>query len=242
MDEKDIFDPEQPEHKAKDFLRQQGFYIVLFVCLLIVGTAVALTALPREETPAAETTPGSVVESRQSGDETLLSKKTPMPTATPKATATPAPTTAPTTAPVAAKPVKKGQAPLSGEIVWSFAMDQLLYSRTLDQWTTHPGIDIAAEKGTEVKAVIAGTVERVYVDDALGKTVVVSHTNNRQSLYANLDETVPVKEGQKVNAGDVLGKVGATSVAECGEVSHLHFGFFVKDVPANPMDYVTIAH
>ncbi|MDO4573174.1 MAG: M23 family metallopeptidase, partial [Clostridia bacterium] len=159
----------------------------------------------------------------------------PAPTPTPPASATPTP------APAAANAaVKKGIAPVEGSIVWDFSMDQLLYSRTLDQWTTHAGVDIAAEQGAEVRAVLAGTVEEVYEDDALGWTVTVTHTNGRKSLYANLDPAVAVTAGQKLNAGDAVGKVGSSATAECGEVSHLHFGFFVDNQAVDPAGHVAI--
>ncbi len=243
MDENDIFEPEQPRKRSKDFLKQQGFYIVLFVCLLIVGTAVALTALPRDDGKNVAPTPDQAVESRQSGDELLATRKTPVPTSVPLPTATPRITATPTPAPVnATRTSQKGQAPVEGEILWSFALDQLLYSRTLEQWTTHPGVDIAAVLESDVKAVLSGTILKIYKDDALGQVVTIQHNNDRVSLYANLDEDVPVKEGKKVNAGDVIGKIGTTALSECAEAPHLHLGFFVKGEPVDPMEYVTIPH
>ena len=243
MENKDSF-----ANKSQDFLKQQGFYIVLALCLLIVGVAIALTALPREEAaePNAQTTPQQqlqAVESRQSGDEALAGKTTTAPSATPAAT--PAPTLVPTAPPApasAGRAVAKGRAPVEGSVIWGYAMDQLLYSVTLDQWTTHPGIDIACEQGTEVKAAIAGTVTAVYEDDALGMCVAIEHTNGRSSLYANLARNIPVAEGKKVNAGDVIGTVGDTALSECSALPHLHFGFFVDGKPVSPMDYVTIPH
>lgn len=231
--------------KTRDFLSKQGFYIVLFVCLLIVGTAIALTAIPRGNLPNQQADVGNEpsVESGLSQDEPLTALRTPIPSATslPASTETPTPAPEKTGSP-AVKAIKKAAAPLEGEIVWSYAIDQLLYSKTLDQWTTHAGIDIAAEAGTPVKAVLAGTVQTVRLDDQLGQVVTVAHTNKRLSLYANLDEKVNVSEGQKVNAGDVLGSVGNTAVSECGEVSHLHFGFFIDNKPANPLDHIQLAH
>lgn len=234
-------------NKSREFLKQQGFYIVLALCLLIVGVAIALTALPREEAQQpAESTPQQAAQVRQSDDETLRGKPTILPTATPTPTppaaaATPASTAAPASS-GGTKPVVKGQAPVEGEIIWGYAMDQLLYSVTLDQWTTHAGIDLSCDKGTEVKAVLAGTVKSVYEDDALGTVVTIQHNNGRTSLYANLDSSVPVEVGKKVNAGDVIGVVGDTAMSECGALPHLHFGFLVDDKPVDPMSYVAIPH
>lgn len=240
MEEKQTF-----AQKSRDFLREQGFYIVLFVCLLIVGTAIVLTALPRNgEVQEANPTANAAVESNVSSDETLLAKRTPLPTATPTPAATPVPTVAPapTARPTGGKTTTLAAAPIDGQIIWGYADDQLLYSKTLDQWTTHMGVDLAAEKGSAVKSVLAGTVQRVYVDDLLGQTVTVEHTNGRVSLYANLEENVPVVEGQKVNSGDEIGKVGSTAVAECAEAPHLHFAFYIDGAPVDPMQHVRIPH
>ncbi|MGN0784092.1 MAG: peptidoglycan DD-metalloendopeptidase family protein [Candidatus Aphodomorpha sp.] len=242
MDENKLFDTEP---KTGSFMKKQGFYIVLALCLLIVGAAVAVTALPQQNAQPSPTGAGNqVVESRQSGDETLTVLKTPVPAATPtpatvpsQAPATPAPTPTSTQSPAGNRPARKGSAPVKGEILWNYAMEQLLYSRTLDQWTTHAGVDIAAETGTEVRAVFSGTVAAVYTDDALGQVVTIEHTNGRLSLYGNLDASVPVEEGQKVNEGDVIGLVGSTALSECGEAPHLHFGFFVNERPVDPAEH-----
>ena len=230
---------------ARIFLQKQGFYIVLFVCLFIVGTAIVLAAYPGEN-PESQVADNSMsIETETSTDESLKNiKKTPLPTATPSPTplptASPVPSAKPTSKTVSS--VKKGSAPLQGDIINPYADNALIYSRTLDQWTTHPGIDIAAKEGTDVRAVLSGTVDRVYEDDALGQVVTVLHTNGRTSLYANLDTAVPVTEGQKVNAGDVIGRVGATAISECADLPHLHLGFFVDSVPADPSEYVTLPH
>ncbi|MEG1523914.1 MAG: peptidoglycan DD-metalloendopeptidase family protein [Clostridia bacterium] len=231
------------ESKPRDFLKKQGFYVVLFICLLIVGTAIVLTALPREsaQAPNAQQTAQQpvVVETRKSDDETLKAKNSPLPTATPFATPLPTATPKPASS---TKSIKKGAAPVKGEIIWAYASDQLLYSRTLNQWTTHAGLDLAAEVGSDVTASLAGTIEKIYEDDALGQVVTIAHTNGRTSLYANLEPTVSVKQGQKVNAGDVIGKIGTSSISECADLPHLHFGFLVDGKTVNPTDYVTIPH
>ncbi|MDO4573175.1 MAG: hypothetical protein Q4C13_07385, partial [Clostridia bacterium] len=59
--------------KPKDFLKKQGFYIVLFICLLIVGTAIVLTALPQTDAQTPNAGDGGeapvTIETRQSEDE-----------------------------------------------------------------------------------------------------------------------------------------------------------------------------
>jgi murein DD-endopeptidase MepM/ murein hydrolase activator NlpD len=82
------------------------------------------------------------------------------------------------------------------------------------------GINIAAARGTSVKAAQSGVV--AYVGDGIegyGNLVLVRHDKGYITAYAHLDST-SVKRGSVLNKGDVLGKVGST-----GNVSEpqLHF-------------------
>ena len=53
------------------------------------------------------------------------------------------------------------QAPVAGDIIKDFAMDTLVYSETLDEWCTHSGIDIRADKASVVMASEKGKVESI---------------------------------------------------------------------------------
>lgn len=130
-------------------------------------------------------------------------------------------------------------APVDGEIIWAYAMNELIYSQTLDQWTTHCGVDIACKEGDNVRAVADGTVEKVYNDDAYGLTVVIRHKNGHKSVYSNLAEgKKTVTEGKDVKASDVIGISGNTAQLECADKSHIHFEYHVDDKPVNPEKYV----
>ena len=129
---------------------------------------------------------------------------------------------------------------MDGEIVFGFAIDKLIYSVTLDQWTTHPAVDIAAKEGTPVKSVFSGTVESVRKDDALGYSVRIGHANGRTTLYACLGEDVRVKEGDRVSAGDVIGTVGTSAISECALPAHLHFAVSVDGTPKDPSKFVRL--
>ncbi|MBQ9832857.1 MAG: M23 family metallopeptidase, partial [Clostridia bacterium] len=129
-------------------------------------------------------------------------------------------------------------APVDGEIIWGYAVDELIFSRTLSQWMTHSGVDIASPKGTEVYALKGGCIENVYTDDLLGVTVVVAHDDGMMSVYANLKEEPPVSEGQLIESRDLIGFIGDTAISECGDASHLHFELYKGTNTVNPVDYV----
>ena len=53
----------------------------------------------------------------------------------------------------------KFTAPVKGEIIREFAADSLVFSETLQEWITHKGVDIKADKTTVVAAACDGTVQ-----------------------------------------------------------------------------------
>lgn len=232
------------------FLRNNGFYLALVLCLMAVGTGIVLLTVPHtEQEAAADPTAAPVSRSndKRLNEVQIISERL-KPTATPYFAPlnTAVPTAVPTETPSPAPAVKastgsqKAPAPVSGEIIFGYATDKLIYSVTLDQWTTHPAVDIAAKAGTDVKAVLSGTVSAVREDDVLGYTVEIKHSNGRETLYANLGSDVRVKEGDKVNAGAVIGSVGTSAISECALEPHLHFAFRIDGKPVDPKKYVRL--
>ena len=76
--------------------------------------------------------------------------------------------------------------PITGDIIMDFSMDMPIYQKTLDQYMTHSGLDIAAPVGTAVNACAGGTVTRIEEDDKLGIIVEINHGNDTLSVYGNL--------------------------------------------------------
>ena len=113
--------------------------------------------------------------------------------------------------------------PVEGDIVRDFAVDNLIYSNTLQEWTTHTGIDIKADKTTVVKSAEAGTVKTIKNDPRYGLTIIIEHENGFQTVYSNLLTSEFVVEGEKVEKGQSLGTVGNTAAFEVADEPHLHF-------------------
>ncbi len=128
--------------------------------------------------------------------------------------------------------------PIQGEVMATFSRDTLTYSQTMADWRTHEGLDIAAEAGALVSATQDGTITAVYEDDYLGNVVVVSHSGDLATLYANLTEEPSVSVGDKVLAGEVLGQVGNSALLETAEPSHLHFEVYENGTPVDPISYL----
>ncbi|MBV7536747.1 peptidoglycan DD-metalloendopeptidase family protein [Duganella sp. sic0402] len=87
--------------------------------------------------------------------------------------------------------------------------------------TPHRGIDFGAANGTPVHATASGTVIAAGAiaenDGKYGNTVIIDHGAQR-SFYAHLN-SVSVKPGQRVQAGELIGAVGATGLTTG---PHLH--------------------
>lgn len=128
--------------------------------------------------------------------------------------------------------------PVDGEIMKEYAKDNLVYSNTLEEWVTHLGIDIKAEKTTVVKSAEAGKVKSIKNDPRYGLTVVIEHDDGYQTVYSNLLTAEFVVEGENVDKGQTIGTVGNTASFESGDEAHLHFELLKDSVQVDPSIYV----
>ncbi len=94
----------------------------------------------------------------------------------------------------------------------------------------HKGIDLGADKGTEIYAAFEGTVVISQEDSTYGNYVVISHNDNVKTLYAHCSKLL-VKKGDKLKAGDKIALVGATGDADG---NHLHFEVLVDGKNIDP--------
>ena len=130
------------------------------------------------------------------------------------------------------------KAPVEGEEIKEFAKDNLIYSETLKEWTTHYGVDIKAERATVVKAAAEGTVKYIKNDPRYGLTIIIEHANGFETRYANLLTTEFVSEGEEVKVGQTIGTVGDSAVYEIVDESHLHFEILKNSENVNPTEYI----
>ena len=98
----------------------------------------------------------------------------------------------------------------------------------------HYGIDIKLYKGDPVKSAFEGVIRISQYSKSYGNVVVVRHNNGLETLYAHLSAR-KVKEGDHVEAGDVIG-LGGNTGRSTG--SHLHFECRFKGEPINPNDII----
>ena len=133
---------------------------------------------------------------------------------------------------------KKMGAPVAGEMIRNYSMDELVFSSTLKEWTTHSGVDIAGTVGTEVKAALPGTVESIGEDPLKGIVITLSHGDGLQTVYMGLSAGDMVQEGQKVEKGQVISGIGRTAAFEITDDPHLHFEVLQNGEHQDPMEYL----
>jgi len=138
------------ENKVKNVLSGIGFYGTLAVCLLVVGVCGWVLLQDREDplpqqavTPQVPVSqPVEMPEVRLPTVETLEPAPVPVP---PKETKE-LPEVEVDHTPVAAEAPRLVVAPLRGDVLTAFSMEELVYSPTLGDWRTHNGVDIAAQQ------------------------------------------------------------------------------------------------
>ena len=113
--------------------------------------------------------------------------------------------------------------PVEGDVIGEFAKDNLIYSETLKEWITHPGIDIKADKTSVVKASADGIVKSIVNDPRYGLTVVIEHDDGYETVYSNLLTAEFVVEGEEVKASQTIGTAGNTASFESSMECHIHF-------------------
>lgn len=239
-DENEVNDKQQPPKPEGGNHNRRGFYIALAVCLAALGVA-GWTAL-HNVTDYEDKTGSSLqqVDNQPFSMPAYSLPSLPLSSAAPVSSQTPSsravsshrPTRTASKAKPAAAQVSKLALPIAGAPTLQPYSESPVYSKTMQDWRAHTGLDFAADKGTAVVAAGAGTVLAVREDGAWGKMVTVQHSPTLVSLYCGLEES-KVQKGQSVSAGENLGTVG-TVPCEAADPSHLHFAVQVSGKFVDP--------
>lgn len=233
--------------KLNDFFAGKGFYIVLSLCVAVIGISAYYLLSNR----------GTDVEDAQMANSAIdervreaAPREAPV-SIPPQTDNRPAEKDGPTSAPEddGEAPVWNEQQadaaasaqfiwPLEGEITLPYSVTALVYHEKLGDWRTHDALNISAPLGTQVQAVSTGTVESVGYNDMGGMTVVIEHAGGIKSIYSNLASVPTVYEGDNVMTGEVIGSLGATAPGETAEAPTLSLKMTLDGHSVDPTDYL----
>lgn len=117
--------------------------------------------------------------------------------------------------------------PLKGRISTGFG--RIRYVNNIENGR-HSGLDIVSPEGTPVLAVNRGRVIYAGNLNVTGLTVILHHGLNLFTSYCHLS-AIDVNQGETVEKGTVLGKVGSTGLSTG---AHLHLTFKIDEVSIDP--------
>ena len=100
----------------------------------------------------------------------------------------------------------------------------------------HTGVDLRAPTGTNIKAIMSGTVEKVGKSSIWGNFILIKHDDGFSSFYAHLSK-VSLKEKATVKANQSIGKSGNTGRSTG---AHLHFEIRIDGKYIDPANYLDL--
>lgn len=104
-----------------------------------------------------------------------------------------------------------------------------------DLHKNHHGVDIVAPKNEAIKATLDGSVVFAGWTSETGYVIQLQHENNILSSYKH-NSVLLKKEGDYVNAGEVIAIVGNSGELTTGP--HLHFELWHNGRPIDPEQYI----
>jgi murein DD-endopeptidase MepM/ murein hydrolase activator NlpD len=225
--------------KTSSFFKKEGFYLILFICLCIVGTVAAITA-QNQKNAKNMAMKQSQVSGQPSNDysNALEVKKnnSDKVNTTDEAKAT---DSSEKTAQVSKTIDTSYMQPVVGTLARAYSVDPVYWEST---GTSRPnfGIDIKCALGKPVFAVRDGKVEKVTVNSQDGVEITINHEDGIKTIYSNLNPKEYVKEGQVVKKGTEIGTVGNTTLRSAYEKygDHIHFAVMKGNDFVDPTIYV----
>lgn len=125
--------------------------------------------------------------------------------------------------------------PTSKNIIKNFSGENPVFSKTLNDWRVHKGIDLAAEQGSKIKAITNGQIKEIYNDALYGTTIVIEHDGGFSAYYSGLGETTLVNVDDKVESGQEIASINNIP-CESADGYHLHLSIKKDDKFIDPTE------
>ncbi len=215
------------ESKVAKFIAGKGFYVVLAICMAVIGVA-AYSAMEKsspepfiQESQQSENNESYIIPSFPNENQEV---KTQMNDTSSDGEATDV--TDETNPPVFIMPIE-------GTVSKEFSPDTLIFSETYKDMRVHTGVDIAPSYANVVISAFSGTVIGVDENTVYGTVVTVDHGDGVMLSYCGL-KNVTVKNGDLVDSEEILGEIG-TVLNESADKPHLHLELMLNGEYADPL-------
>ena len=124
--------------------------------------------------------------------------------------------------------------PVIGDVILDYSMDKAVYHATMQQYHYNPALVVAASDGQTITAAADGIVSDVYYDSQTGNTIRFDLGNGYMLTYGQLDD-ISLKAGDRVAAGDVVGKVAKPTIYYTEEGTNVYYKLTKDGVPIDPL-------
>lgn len=224
--------------QSKHWKQDKGFLIAATLCLFAIGTLAVITfinAVPQLDNNSTTTTTSNATTTTALPAGQQISGIPDKRTTIPNTSANTTILTSPATVPNNQDNVDLFILPLTNTVIKKYSPNEPLYSKTMDDWRVHTGVDFKGDVGQNVKAIADGKIVLVQNDLMWGGTIVIDHGFGIQSTYCGV--TSKVKAGDKVNVGDVIA-ILADIPCESQDGPHLHLEITSNGKHINPVEAI----
>ena len=216
------------ESKVAKFIAGKGFYVVLAVCMAVIGVA-AYSAMEKttpqpfiEESGTEENNQIYIPETFEDDNQQIKLQDDNNQSESNDATDV----TDETNPPIYIMPIE-------GTILKHFSPDNLIYSATYNDMRIHTGVDISPTVANVVVSAFSGTIIGVDENTNFGTVITIDHGDGVMLSYCGL-KNVTVKNGDIVDSEEILGEIG-TVLNESADKPHLHLELMINGEYADPL-------
>lgn len=216
------------ESKVAKFIAGKGFYVVLAVCMAVIGVA-AYSAMEKttpqpfiEESGTEENNQIYIPETFEDDSQEIKLQGDNNQSESNDATDV----TDETNPPIYIMPIE-------GTILKHFSPDNLIYSATYNDMRIHTGVDISPTVANVVVSAFSGTIIGVDENTNFGTVITIDHGDGVMLSYCGL-KNVTVKNGDIVDSEEILGEIG-TVLNESADKPHLHLELMINGEYADPL-------
>lgn len=123
------------------------------------------------------------------------------------------------------------------KITSGYGFREDVFNPFTEEVSFHGGIDLKGEDGDPVYATAEGRVLYTFYDHSLmGMLIVIQHRNGFSTGYGHLS-AIHVREGQRVERGEIIGEIGNTGRSNG---AHLHYEIRKDGATLDPLNFLTV--